>query len=314
MTIKDIAKELGLSVATVSRVLNKHKNVSFETRKKVQDLMDETMYTPNAIARNLSNQNNKTIAVLVPNISNPFFADLINIICKYFYKVGYGITLYNTSEDLCIEEASIKKILEQRVSGVVAILMKSKYVKNPLDTLERFHIPCVLLDRELEDSDMPGVFIDNIKGAYDITKKLITEGHKDIAIITGDLNLKTAKDRLKGYEKAHREIGLDINSKNIYIGDFTLDSGYNAACKILETNSTAIFACNNVMLVGVLKLLTEKNKHLRLACFESLDILNILNYNVLSCNIPLEEMGKEVFEILKNKTKDRIYIEPVMRG
>lgn len=315
MTMRDIAQILGVSVATVSRALNNNENVSAETKKRVQELAKELVYTTNATARNLSKKDTRTIAVLVPNIKNQFFANLIDTICKYFYEDGYRITLYNSSEDLSIEESAIQNILEQRVNGVIAILIKSNYKTNPILCFDRFKIPCILLDRELEDSSTPGIFLDNFRCSYNITKKLIEEGHSNIAIITGSLDLKTAFDRLEGYKQAHKDLNIPIDNKNILLGDFTLESGYNAGIFLAENlNCTAIYASNNVMLVGAIKALKEKNRSLRLACFESLELLEILDYKILSYDIPMDIMGKKAFELLKNNLKEKIYIEPIMKG
>ena len=199
MKMKDIAKELGLSIATVSRVVNGHENVSEETKKKVQDFIEKKNYTPNVIAQNLSKMENKTVALLVPNISNPFFATLINYICKNFNKCGYQIALYNTVESLEQEKEAIKNIMGHRIAGVIAILIAGEYEVNPLEPLLRHKIPVYLLDREFENSKLSGVFLDNYKGAYNITRKLLESGHRDIALITGNLDFLNARENERIY-------------------------------------------------------------------------------------------------------------------
>ena len=141
MKMKDIAKELGLSIATVSRVVNGHTNVNEETKKRVQEFIEKKNYTPNVIAQNLSKMENKTIALLVPNISNPFFATLTNYICKNFNRGGYQIALYNTVESLEQEKEAIKNILGHRIAGVIAILINGDYEENPLKPLLKQKIP-----------------------------------------------------------------------------------------------------------------------------------------------------------------------------
>ena len=313
MKMKDIAKELGLSIATVSRVVNGHENVSEETKKKVQDFIEKKNYTPNVIAQNLSKMENKTVALLVPNISNPFFATLINYICKNFNKCGYQIALYNTVESLEQEKEAIKNIMGHRIAGVIAILIAGEYEVNPLEPLLRHKIPVYLLDREFENSKLSGVFLDNYKGAYNITRKLLESGHRDIALITGNLDFLNARERMRGYIEAHRDFQVEFKEENIYEGDYLFESGYEIGKKLLETSVSAVFSLNNLMLCGVLKALKEREKEIQLACFEKTDFFQLLDREIISCSIPLEEMGEKIYELFINKSKNKkIYIEPIL--
>ena len=313
MKMKDIAKELGLSIATVSRVVNGHENVSEETKKKVQDFIEKKNYTPNVIAQNLSKMENKTVALLVPNISNPFFATLINYICKNFNECGYQIALYNTVESLEQEKEAIKNIMGHRIAGVIAILIAGEYEVNPLEPLLRHKIPVYLLDREFENSKLSGVFLDNYKGAYNITRKLLESGHRDIALITGNLDFLNARERMRGYIEAHRDFQVKFKEENIYEGDYLFESGYEIGKKLLETSVSAVFSSNNLMLCGVLKALKEREKEIQLACFEKTDFFQLLDREIISCSIPLEEMGEKIYELFINKSKNKkIYIEPIL--
>lgn len=313
MNMKDIAKELGVSIATVSRVVNGHSNVNIETKKRIEEYIKSKNYTPNVMAQNLSKMENKTIALLVPNISNPFFASLINYICKNFNKGGYQIALYNTVENLEQEKEAIKNILGLRIAGVIAILINGEYKDNPLEPLLRAKIPVYLIDREFENSKFPGVFIDDFIGAYKITKILLERGHKKIALITGNLDFFNARERMRGYIQAHLDKGIEIEEKNIYEGDYLFESGYVAGEKILESDVTAVFSSNNLMLFGVLKALKNQKKKIDLACFEKTDFLELLDEEILSCSIPLEDMGKNIYELFISKDKKKkIYIEPII--
>ena len=313
MKMKDIARELGLSIATVSRVVNNHNNVNEETKRKVQEFIEKKNYTPNVIAQNLSKMENRTIALLVPNISNPFFATLTNYICKNFNSGGYQIALYNTVESLEQEKEAMKNILGHRIAGVIAILLNGYYEENPLNCLLKQKIPVYLIDREFENFKLPGVFIDNYIGAYNITKQLIENGHKDIALITGNLDFLNARERKRGYIQAHIDRGLQIKDENIYEGNYLFESGYMAGKKILNSSATAIFSSNNLMLYGVLKALKGEKRDFELASFEKTEFLELLDKEVLSCSIPLEEMGEKIYELFDMKEKKKkIYIEPVL--
>lgn len=313
MKMKDIANELGLSIATVSRVVNGHNNVNEETKKRVQEFIEKKNYTPNMIAQNLSKMENRTIALLVPNISNPFFATLIDYICKNFNKCGYQIALYNTTESLEQEKEAIKNILGHRIAGVIAILIAGEYEENPLKPLLKQKIPVYLLDRDFESSKISGVFLDNYIGAYKITKELLKRGHKDIALITGNLDFLNARERLKGYIDAYKDMGMIFKEENVYEGDYLLESGYEIGKKILKTSATAIFSSNSLMLYGVLKAQKEEKREIQLACFEKVDFFELLNMDIVACSIPLKRMGKEIYELFISKEKNKkIYIEPVL--
>lgn len=315
MNMKDIAKELGISVATVSRAINNSENINPETKKRVLDLVEKSGYTPNAIARNLSKMESRTIALLIPNISNPFFALLVEEICKSFSKTQFQIALYNTSEDLEQEKKAIKNILAERIAGVIAVLIQGAYEKNPFESLINHNIPVLLLDRDTNSFKLPGVFIDNFSGAYKVVKRLLEKGHREISILTGDLNSITSQERLKGYIKAHEDMGISYSKDNIYEGNFLVDSGYSLGKEILKTSSTAVFSSNNLMLLGFLKASRELKKDIDLACFEELKILRIFDIKVLACEIPLNIMGEKVFELFfteKNKRK-KIYVEPILK-
>ena len=311
--MKDIAKELGLSIATVSRVVNGHSNVNEETKKRVESFIEKKNYTPNVIAQNLSKMENKTIALLVPNISNPFFATLTNYICKNFNSGGYQIALYNTIENLEQEKEAIRNILGHRIAGVIAILINGYYEENPLIPLLKQKIPVYLVDREFEDSKFPGVFIDNYIGAYKITRELLERGHTSIALITGNLDFLNARERMRGYIEAHNDVGVEIQEKNIYEGDYLFESGYMAGKKIIDSSVTAVFSSNNLMLYGVLKALKGKNRELELACFEKTEFLELLDRRILSCSISLETMGEKIYEMfVSRENRKKIYIEPLL--
>lgn len=313
MKMKDIAEELGVSIATISRVINGHNNVNEKTREKVLKFVTENGYTPNVIAQNLSKMENRTIALLVPNLVNPFFATLLNYVCKIFYKNGYQIALYNTLESIEEEKKAILNILSQRISGVIAILQKGEYEKNPLEILSDKGIAVYLLDRDYLEYDYSGVFLDNYMGAYKITKKMIEKGHKDIAILTGNLKFLNARERLRGYIEAHNDCGIKHKEENIYIGDYLEESGYSLGKKILKSGCTALFSSNIMMLYGFLKAQKEEKKDIELGCFEKNELLEILGIEVISCEIPLKKMGEEIGKMFLNKDKNRkVYIEPIL--
>ncbi|WP_291259944.1 substrate-binding domain-containing protein, partial [Fusobacterium sp.] len=200
-----------------------------------------------------------------------------------------------------------------RIAGVIAILIAGEYEENPLASLLRQRIPVYLLDRDFEYSKVAGVFLDNYIGAYKITKELLERGHREIALITGNLDFLNARERLKGYIEAHKDMGIEFKEENIYEGDYLFESGYEMGKRLLSTSVTAVFSSNSLMLYGVLKALKKERREIQLACFERVDFFDLLDKEVVACSIPLKKMGEEICKLFISKEKSKkVYIEPVL--
>lgn len=314
MTMKEIAQKLGLSVATVSRAINNKPNVNPETKKIIKEFTEKIMYTPNAAAQKLAKKDNKTIGILVPTLSNPFFSELIDNVCKLLYNNNYQVIIYNSNNDFSIEKASIKEMVAARVNGAIIILAQSNYDENPLMAFEKLNIPSILLDREMYAYEGAGIYLDNEKGAYDITKNLIMKNCKNIGFLTGNLNLKTASDRFAGYKRALLEYNIPLKEENIFYGDFTIKSGLEAYKKLNLHKIDGLFASNNLMLIGFLKGQKNKNKNLQLACFDKISLLEILDYNITFCEFSFDNICNHVLKFLENNEKNQIYITPMVKG
>ena len=228
LTIKDIAKLAGVSQATISRVLNNSPSVKENTRKLIEQIIAENHYYPNAMARGLSKNESNTIEVIVPDISNPFFCEVIKGISAVADNQGLKIILCDTDENPKKEVEFLETLKQQRPKGIIItpISDSNEFNSQYLNLLEGIGIPIVLVDRDVKYSNFDGVFIDNIKGAFDATSALINEGHKDIAIIAGPKTSKPGRDRLRGYIKAFDMNNIPLNDNLIYYGDFRLESGY----------------------------------------------------------------------------------------
>lgn len=312
ITINDIAKEAGVSLATVSRVLNNSGYVKDETRKKVLEVIERLNYTPSAIARSLSKNITSTIGVIVPDITNPFFGEIIKGISRVAEENNLNIILCNSNEDMDKELKAIKTLREHRIRGLIITPtsvendVNSEYLK----ALNNLGIPVVLVDGQLKYSNFNGVFVDNIKGSYDGVEVLIKEGHKDIAIITGRMNSKPAQDRLLGYEKALMMHKIKINKDYIMYGDYSLESGYRLTKELIHRKKrpTAIFVCSNFMTLGCLKALREHNLRvpddIALMAFDKIDVLNILGMNLSHIEGPSTELGEIGMNLLVNSIKN----------
>lgn len=300
ITINDIARESKVSLATVSRVLNDSGYVKDETKKRVLEVIEKFNYTPSAIARSLSKNITSTIGVIVPDITNPFFGEVIKGISEVAEENNLNIILCDSNDDMDKELKSIKILREQRIRGLIISPtsvendVNSEYLK----ALNNLGIPVILVDGHLKYSNFSGVFVDNIKGSYDGVEVLIKKGHKDIAVITGRMNSKPAQDRLLGYEKALMMNNIKINEDFIMYGDYSLESGYNLTKELIhkEKKPSAIFVCNNLMTVGALKALGESNLSvpgdISLIAFDKIDVLDVLGVNLSHIKGPSTELGK----------------------
>lgn len=331
VTIKDIAEKTGVSLATVSRVLNNSGYVKQETRESIMKAIRELDYTPSAVARSLSKSETNIIGVVVPDINNPFFGEVIKGITSIADKENLHIILYDTDENISKEFKALKLLREQRIEGVIITPTSdnNEFNSEYLSMLENMGIPIVLIDRDVKYSNFDGVFIDNIKGAYEGTEALIRSGHKKIAIISGPKTSKPGRDRFRGYKKAMAMNKIDIADNYVFYGDYKLQSGYEITKEILKMKDrpTAIFACNNMMSLGCIKALYEEDikipEDMALVGFDEVEILNVIGVKVSVISRPTGEMGKVAMNILidklKNKNSDqtkRIILSPelILRG
>ncbi|MBU3203815.1 LacI family DNA-binding transcriptional regulator [Clostridium algidicarnis] len=318
ITISDIAEKAGVSLATVSRVLNDSGYVKEETRIRVQKVIKDLNYTPSAIARSLSKNKTNTIGVIVPDIVNPFFGEVIKGITEVAEKSGLNIILCNTDESKEKELRALKVLTEQRIQGIIIAptSAEDEFNSEYLKTLENMGIPIVLVDGNVKYTTFNGVFVDNIKGAYEATEALIKEGHRKIGVITGRMNSKPAKDRYLGYQKALLMNNISLDEKYTFYGDYKEETAYKITKDIIKMKDrpTALFVCSNMTTLGSLKAIYEEKinipEDISLVAFDKVEILNILGFNISYVNGPSVEMGKlgmqMLVDILNNKNKNEI--------
>lgn len=333
VTITDIAKKAGVSSATVSRTLNNSGYVKEETRKRVLKAMKELDYAPSAVARSLSKNQTNIIGMVVPDINNPFFCEVFKGVSKIADKHNLNIILCDTDEDALNKEIKYLRMLkEQRIRGLIITPTSEEKEFNSeyLGLLESLGIPIVLVDRDVKYSNFDGVFLDNIKGAFEGTEALIKEGHKKIAIIAGPTTSKPGRDRLRGYKKALQMNNIPVDKKYIFYGDFKLESGYNLTRKILRMKDrpTALFTSNNLMSMGCIKAMREEKKKvpedMALVCFDEVEAFDVFDMSISVISRPTTEMGRIAMEILlermnensSNNTFKRITLSPqlILKG
>lgn len=304
LTIKDIARIAEVSTATVSMILNnKDGNISAVTREKVLRIVKENNYIPNTMARSLVTRKTKTIGLVIPDIANPFFPELARGAEDKASEAGYSIIYCNTDDDLEKEEKYINMLAEKMVDGIV--FTHSAKRTSGLSPIDKGNIPVILIDRDLESSNVKGkVLVDNLEGAYKAVKHLIDNGYKKIAFITGALTSTTAKDRLAGYKKALKESGLKYDDSFVKAGQYKSEWGLIAANQLLEEglDFDAIFCGNDLIAISVIKLLTSKGynipEDIGIVGFDDIYMASVVEPGLTTIKQPNYEMGYKAVELL----------------
>lgn len=313
MTIYDIAQKAGVSIATVSRVLNGSPNIRKDTKAKVQKIIDETGYNPNAQARRLSTQNSGMIGVMIPDMENPFFQKILTGITELAYKLKFNVVLYNTGENINTQYELLKMVAQERLSGLVMIpiLEQDNESVSLLKWIQNNGVAVVLIDRDIQGVKFDRVFSNDFKGSYDCVSLLIENGHKKIATITGPLSSKPGKDRYEGYIKALQDNELPIEKKYIESGNFFKEKSYELAKKLMEQEEppTAIFCANNLTTLGTMKCISEKKLHvgkdISVVSFDDIEEFKYVGINITSVNRPVKYMGMEAMNMLIYKIKNK---------
>ena len=255
-TVLDVAKRAGVSPITVSRVINNSGYISAATRGRVEAAIKEMGYVPNTLARGLRSKRTNTLALIVTDITNPYFTLMARGVEDVAGASNYTVIYCNTDESETKEEKYANILAQKQVDGV--LLVPACGNAKTINFLESNDISVVVLDRRVSGVDTDFVRADSQNGANRLIKLLIGLGHARIAVITGPKKVSTAVDRVEGYRQALLEAGLNQNEL-IYYGSFTQQSGYDFAklAMLQSPKPTAIFAANNFILLGVVKALRE---------------------------------------------------------
>ena len=313
LNIREIAQLAGVGKSTVSRVINNTGYVSDETREKIEAVMREYEYYPSAVARNLSKRQTNSIGIIIPQANNLFFNEILTGVESVVGKNGYMMNFSNTDNDPKKESDAILAFIEQRVSGVILQPTFSyedpKYQEQLRKLLIRLQAPVVVVDRPLSRSVWDGVFFDGYLASYQATEALIKGQNKTIGIITGNLEMKLARERFEGYMQAMKDFQIPISEKFILKGDFTMETAYDLVKKCIQEDRLpdAMFTTNNFATIGFMKAVIESNLKIgldiRCISFDYLDFTDILGLNlsyVGRCDNMGELAGKMLMDRIAN--------------
>ncbi|QLB14922.1 transcriptional repressor PurR [Mannheimia granulomatis] len=257
-TIKDVAKQAGVSTTTVSHVINKTRFVAEETTKAVWNAIKELNYSPSAVARSLKINTTKSIGMIITTSESPFFAEIVLAVEEYCYRKGYSLFLCNTQNDPEKIQNHLDMLIKKRVDGI--LVMCSEYTNNSFDIFENTNIPMVIMDWGMSDERSDLILDHGFDGGYLATQHLIENGHKEIAVITGNLSKEIARTRFDGFKKALSDAGLVLRDEWVLEGDFEPEGGYECMNNLLksgQTLPTAVFCFNDVMALGAISAITE---------------------------------------------------------
>jgi len=269
-TMKDVARQAGVSKATVSHVINGTRFVEESTKQRVHQAITALDYRPNAAARSLTTRRTGIIGVVISDATNLFFSEMLLGVENVIRAKNYGLVVCNTNEVLEYEDHYLNLLLDQRVDGIIAAAASRRW--SALATAEVQHTPVVFVDRAFENLEEPFVGVDNYGGAIIGTRYLIECGHDQIGILAGLQRLSTMRERLSGFRHALEEANLGCHEEWVVTSELSIERGKEAALEILsqEARPTALFASNNMLCLGTLLALRE----LGLNCPQDISLLS----------------------------------------
>ena len=281
-TIKDVAEKAGVSTATVSHIINGTRFVSDELSVKVRSAIEELGYEPHAVARSLRGQKTHMIGLILPDNTNPFFAEVARGVEDACFTAGYSVILCNSDNNL-EKEVSYLRLLENKgVDGIAFVSIGRDH--EAVEVLAKQKQPHVLIDRVIPDFDIDSVLVDNRGGARQAVGTLIDLGHRRIGFISGPADLSSSIERQRGYREALEEVGLKPEEGLIAEGDFGLQGGEQAATAVLDTDRppTALFVANDMMAIGAL----NTARKLGLNVPEELSLFGFDDIAMAACTAP----------------------------
>lgn len=301
-TIKDIARETGLSLATISKYLNGG-SLREKNRQAIEQAIRKLDYHVNEYARGLKSNRSRTVGVVIPELSNLFITQIISVMEGVLQEKGYSVMVCDCRSDPERECRAVRFLLEKRVDGLINMPIGAGAHLEP--ALEK-ELPVLLLDRPLASlaGRVSCVLSDNEGAARTAARRLLEAGHRQIGIIVGPTDIFTSQLRLKGYREALEEYGVAPCENLIAYSDYTVQGGYRQICRLLEENRTmtAVFVTNYEMTLGALIALNERGvripEELSIIGFDNLDLSRVANPPLTIVSQPLEEIGLQAARLM----------------
>jgi len=309
VTIKDIAKIAGVSVSTVSMVLNNRKGVSEKTRKQVKKIAKNLNYYPNINARSLKTDKTSTLGLVVPNIINPFFALVVDMVRQVAEKEEYTLLLGISGSKIKNEQKYINEFILRNVEGIIIVpILEKNDDLSHLYYLKNQQIPFVFLTANYEGISADCSMTDLFEGSYLLTHHLLTRGHRKIFMIAADRQLQPSYMRINGYKKAYSELKLEYSEEWIFetVPDFA--HGVDIARQLVKKKPDAIITINDFLALGVLKLLNDLQikvpDEISVAGYDDLLFASITETPLTTVRQPVEKICKKGVNLVIDRIND----------
>ena len=321
--IKDVALHAGVSVTTVSHVVNGTRFVSEVARQRVEAAVRELGYVPSAVARSLKHNTTRTFGMVIPNNSNPYFAEIIQGVEARCFAAGYNVILCNSNDDPERQAAYLRVLAEKRIDGLIFVVTGSDAVVRA--TLGGINTPLVLLDREVSGISSDLVEVNHVLGSQMATQHLLELGHPRVACISGPPGLSPSSQRRAGWKDALDKAGVERKESDLARGDFTARGGYLAMQTLLKRRPrpTAVFACNDLMAFGALAAAREAGiavpQQLSIVGFDDIELAAFSAPPLTTVAQPKLEIGTLAAELLLERVNTsrsesrRVILDPEIK-
>lgn len=300
-TMKDIARQTGLGLATISSYFNGG-NVREKNRIKIEAAIEELHYEVNEVARGLKTNATRTIGVVIPELNNTFCAEIITGMEDVLRSHGYATIVCDCRTDKKLEQEAVEFLIRRRVDGIINMPVDEE--GKHLRKFQKTGKPIVLIDRRIQGISCDSVLVDNRKAAEDAVQCFIKNGHRNIGIIGGPEGIFTAQERLAGYSKALKEAGIPIRGSLIFHGDYTIQGGVRGLEELVRSNPdmTAVFVTNYEMtmgaMIGVNELGIKIPEQLSMIGFDNLQFARACNPKLTIVSQPTDGIAREVARIM----------------
>lgn len=325
-TIKDVALKAEVSVTTVSHVVNDTRHVSAKVRERVELAIRELGYVPNAMARSLKSNTTSTLGMLIPNSSNPYFAEIVRIVEDRCFGAGYTLVLCNTDDEPRRQSVYLQVLAERRIDGLIVVSTGESGDNDLAKQLNGLRVPTVLVDREIANPVCDLVETAHMQGGLLAVRHLLSLGHKRIACIGGPVGVMPSEQRIEGWRMALAEAGAtpDIAKADtlLWRGGFTSQGGYEAMHAILRTEQkpSAVFVCNDLMAIGALRAAHESGvrvpDELSIVGFDDIELSAYTSPALTTVAQPKERIGALAVDMLlervggKRRDARKVVLQP----
>ncbi len=301
-TIRNVAERAGVAPITVSRVINDSGYVSEETRARVEAAIAELRYVPNTLARSLRSRKTGLLALIVTDITNPFFTTIARGVEDVANEHGFSVILCNTDENEDKQIDYLTVLLQKRVDGFLFVPARS--TPESVQLIQRQNVPVVVIDRQISGVEVDVVRGDSEQGAYELVNLLLSLGHRRIGMLSGPETISTAAQRVAGYRRALAEAGVDRDAALVYCGAYTQEGGYQTTQQALSATPrpSALFAANNFIAMGAFRALREAGlsvpEDVALVCFDEAPQSAMIEPFLTVAAQPAYEMGRQATDLL----------------